>query len=509
MKKLTITLLALVVASGLITGPIKATQQQKTPVEKSYLQAQAVLDAGIKAAGGIEELRKITDVTRELSGTRSDEGQGMQPVWPRVTEPPVLTRPRVKSVRDIRGNRTFDETEGVIFGGQRLHFKAVIAGPNGFGISELSKEMRVLPPPAVNNARAARFRRDPESSLLAALNRPETLRWVGEGEFAGRKQRVVSFADVDGTQVSLYFDAGTNLLTKTEYLNDDPVLGDVVVETIYSDWRPVEKVVLPFRYIDRVGGSVLQDLRVSSLTINTHPPDSLFAMPEGYTKVEAPPPGGPTVKKLADDVYALVGNYNSLFVVFKDQVLVVEAGANSRYTAACIAEIKKVAPDKPIRYLVSTHFHFDHLGGVRSYIAEGTTIVTTPTAKSVIERLATASHVMRPDALSRNPKPPIVETIGETRVFDDGVHKLELYRLANPHAGEIIIAYLPNEKILFEGDMLDISESGRSIAGDDTIDLAKQIERLGLRVETIVPVHGRVGTIADLRSAVSDRISKK
>jgi glyoxylase-like metal-dependent hydrolase (beta-lactamase superfamily II) len=504
MKKLTITLLALVVASGLIN----ATQQQKTPVEKSYLQAQTVLDAGIKAAGGIDELRKIADVTRELSGTRSDEGQGMQPVWPRIAEPPVLSNPHVKSVRDIRGNRTFDETEAVIFGGQPFHIKAVIAGNNAFAISELAKEMRVLPPPALINVRAARFRRDPESLLLTALNRPETLRWVGDGEFAGRKQRVVSFADADGTEVSLYFDAGTNLLTKTEYLNDDPVLGDVVAETVYSDWRPVEKVVLPFRYTDRLGGSVLQDLRVTSITLNTHPADSLFAMPEGYTKVELPA-GGPTVKKLADDVYTLLGNYNSMFVVFKDHVLVIEAGANSRYTAGCIAEIKKIAPDKPIRYVVSTHFHFDHLGGVRSYIADGATIVTTPNTKSVIERLATASHVMRPDTLSRAPKTPAIETIGETRVFDDGVHKVELYRFASPHAGEMIVAYLPKEKILFEADMLDISEGGRSIAGDDTIDLAKQIERLGLQVETIIPVHGKLGTIADLRSAVSDRISKK
>jgi len=73
----------------------------------------------------------------------------------------------------------------------------------------------------------------------------------------------------------------------------------------------------------------------------------------------------------------------------------------------------------------------------------------------------------------------------------------------------MIIAYLPKEKILLEADMLDISEAGRVVAGDDTIDLAKQIERLGLRAETIIPVHGRIGTMADLTTAVSDRISKR
>jgi glyoxylase-like metal-dependent hydrolase (beta-lactamase superfamily II) len=505
MKNLAITLLAIVIASGLSNAN---AQQQKTPVEKSALQAREVVEAGIKAMGGVDELQKIADISRELSGTRSDEGQGTIPVWPRVAEPPVLSQVKMKSVRDIRGGRAYEEVEGTIFGGQPLHFKSAVAGPNAFGVSETAKELRALPPPAVNNVRAARFRRHPESLLLTALNRAEALRWIGEGEFAGRKQRVISFADADGTEVSLYFDAANNLLTKAESLNDDPVLGDVAIETIYADWKPVEKVVLPFRYIDRAGGSVLQDTRVTLVTINTHPPDSLFTMPDSYAKVEPAPPA-PKVKKLSDDVYALVGPYNSMFVVFKDYVLVVEAGANNRYSGAGIAEIKKLAPDKPIRYLVSTHFHFDHLSGVRSYIAEGTTIVTTPTAKSVIERIASTSHVMRPDALSRNPKTPLIETIADKRVFEDGVHQVELYRFASPHTGEMIVAYLPKEKILFEADMLDISEAGRVVAGDDTVDLAKQIERLGLQVETIIPVHGRIGTFADLTGAVTERVSKR
>ena len=90
--------------------------------------------------------------------------------------------------------------------------------------------------------------------------------------------------------------------------------------------------MLAFRYIDRFAGSTLQDLRATSITVNSGVADSLFATPEGYAKVEPPPPG-PTVKKLADDVYALLGSYNSLVVAFKDYVLVVEAGANNRYSA--------------------------------------------------------------------------------------------------------------------------------------------------------------------------------
>lgn len=486
------------------TALISNGQQSKTAVEKSFLQAREVLDAGIKAMGGLQELQNIADITRELSGIRSDEGQGAKPVWPRVEEPPVTNRPKAKSVRDIRGGRTYDDTESLIFGGQPVKFRNVLTGQYAFSTSEISKNIREVPAFAINNSRAFRFRRHPEGLLLAAWSRPEVLRWIGDGEFKGRKQNVISFTDSDGSLTSMYFDAETKLLTKTESLSDDPIFGDTIVEAVYDDWKQVGKVLLPFRYIDRVAGSTLQDLHASTIVVNTKPPDSLFAQPEGYEKV-VPSPGGPSVKKLADDVYAIVGGYNSIFVVFNDYVLVAEAGANSRSTAAAIAEIKKIAPNKPIRYLISTHFHFDHLGGVRSYIAEGSTIVTTQSARSVIERAATATHFMRPDRLSMEPKAPVIETINDKRVFEDGKHRVELYKITSPHVAEMILVYLPNEKVLLEADILDIPEAGTPPAGDDTVDLANQLQKLGLAVDTIVPVHGRIGTLADLKLAVSNR----
>jgi len=458
--------------------------------------------------GGLDSLQSISDVTRELSGIRSDEGQGMQPALPRAGDPPTTSHTKIKSIRDLRGQRAYDEIDSEIFGGQPLKFRVVLSGNTAFGASDITKIMNQLPPAAVPNAKAARFRRYPESLLLTAWGRPESLRWLGEGEFEGRKQHIVSFADSDGTEVALYFDAQTNLLSKSESLVDDQVLGDITQETIYSDWRPVEKVMLPFRYVDRTGGRTAQDLRVSSVVLNTPPADGLFVAPEGYARVDPPPPT-PVVKKIGDDVYSITGPYNSIFVVFKDYVLVVEAGFNNRYSQSSIAEIKKVAPDKPIRYLVSTHFHFDHLSGVRSYIAAGATIVTTTDAKAIIEQLAVASHVMRPDALSRNPKPAMIETLTDKRIFTDGSKSVELYQISSPHVGQMIIAYLPKEKLLFEGDMLDIPEGGSPPAGNDTIDLAEKIQQLGLQVEIIIPVHGRIGKIDDLRQAVANRTARK
>jgi len=498
---------SLCIALVAVSATVFAQQQGRSLSEKSYGQARAVLEAGIKAMGGLEALQAVSDIAREMSGTRTDEGQGMQPVK-EGEAPAVLSRPKMKSLRDLRRQRALDELDAVIFGGQPLKVRSVLAGNTAFSAFETMQNVRVPPPEALTSIRAARFRRYPESLLLAAWNRPESLRWLGLDEALGRKERAVSFADADGTETSLYFDAQTGLLNRAETLGDDPVLGDVMVEVVYGDWRAVNKLLLPFRYTDKINGVTLQDVQASSILLDTHPPDSLFALPEGYAKIDPQPPV-PVVKKIAEDVYAIMGPYNSLFVVFNDYVLVLEAGANNRYSAASIAEIKKVAPAKPIRYLVSTHFHYDHLGGVRSYIADGATIVTTPSAKSVIERLAVAPHRMRPDALARNPKTPVIELFKDKRVFEDGAHTVELYKIASPHVGEMIIAYLPKEKLLFEADMLDIPEAGLVPAGDDTLDLADRTQELGLQVEQILPVHGRMGTIEDLRQAVARRAASR
>ena len=455
--------------------------------------------------GGAEALQAVADVMREMTGTRSDQGQGLQPVSTSNDDQPPVTNTYRKfiSVRDLHGQRAMDYREATSPGGQPLRFRFIVTPNAAFSINHVTQTVRQSPPPVIATLRAAAFRRYPESLLQKAWSRPESLRWLADTEYNGRKHRVVSFADTDGEQIALYFDAQTHLLTKSEVLTDDPVLGDVTAEVIYSDWRPVNKIMLPFRYTDRVGGRILSDLRAASILLDTRPDDSVFAPPEGLAKIEPVAPT-PAIKKVADNIYVLLGSYNSMFVVFNDYVLVIEAGANSRSTQMAVAEIKKVVPDKPIRYLVSTHFHFDHVGGVRSYIAQGTTIITTPSAKRVIEQAAAATHAMHPDALSRTPRSPVVEVLNGKRVFDDGTQAVELYEFTSPHVSEMIVAYFPKEKILFEGDLLDldIPEGGTAAAGEDTADLLNRIQKLGLQVERIIPVHGRIGTMSDLRQAV-------
>jgi glyoxylase-like metal-dependent hydrolase (beta-lactamase superfamily II) len=476
-------------------------QDTKSISPESALKARQVLESGINAMGGIDALQALQDVTREMNGTLLNPGQGVNPASPLKT-----SSYKVTSLRDLRGQRAIEDIDAIL-GKQPLKSHFVMGSNMVFTANPVRRTIVTPPPPVAISAKNTAFRRYPETLLLRAWGRPETLGWVGEEEYEGRNQRVISFEDTGGTKLTLYFDAKTNLLTKSQVAVDNPVHGDTVAEIIYSDWRPVNKVKLPFRYIDKTGGSMTQELLASSIKLDTNPSDTLFTPPEGFSKPDGPLPQSPTptLKKLAEDVYAVLGNYNSIFVVFKDYVLVLEAGFNNRYSQAAIAEIKKMVPDKPIRYLISTHFHYDHLGGVRSYIAEGTTIVTTPNSKATIEKIASATHLANPDLLAGKPQPPRIETFKGRRVFADDTHKVELYEFANPHCDEIIIAYLPKEKILFEADLFDLSVPEGKVpdVSDDTLSFAEQIQKLGLQVEHIVPVHGRIGNMDDLRRTLA------
>ncbi len=484
-----------------------AQSPQESSSEKSYARAREVLEAGIKAMGGLDALRSVNNISREMAGVRTDEGQGPRPIphradYYRNLEAPAVNHPRIKIVNDLGGQRLSTSLDDVIFGGQPVRIRNILARDSSINVDYNLGTVEVRQAPNAAMARVNQSMRYPEILLPVVWDRRETLRYLGESQYEGQKQWIISFARQNGAQISLYFNSQTGLLTKSEILSDNPVLGDTAEELVYDDWRAAGKLTLPLRYITKVGGVILQDLRATSITIDTKLDESLFVAPEGLAKVERTPPARKIVK-LGDDVYLAPGEYNSVFVVFNDYVLALEAGSDNQSSANVIAQIRETAPGKPIRYLVSTHFHFDHISGVRSFIAEGATIVTTPDAKTVIERAATAAHTMRPDALSRSPRAPVIETLKGKRVFDDGAHRVELYEFSNPHCAEMIIAWLPKEKILFEADMLDIAYPDHiGQGGEDTAALLQKIQELGLAVERIVPVHGQLGTIDHLRRAV-------
>ena len=221
------------------------------------------------------------------------------------------------------------------------------------------------------------------------------------------------------------------------------------------------------------------------------------------------------MSKIAEDVYILEGlaggTHNVLFVAFNDHVLVVEAPEQIIYnnnSVQALAKIKETVPGKPIKYLILTHHHSDHAGGFREYVAEGATIVTTAETKSFLEKAAAAESSLLPRlSLSSRQKLTIETVENKKRVFQDDKHVVELYDIGpNPHANEILVVYLPREKILFQADMLNAAANGTiPIAQDPTISFSAKLQQLGLNVEKIYAVHGRSVTPEELRTSIEKR----
>lgn len=482
-----------------------AAQQPRSVSQRSYDGARRILDKGIQALGGVEKFRLVEDISIKYDTKAFELGQSANP------EAPLEVR-REEGIRviDLREKRSYRELKTKYRGGTLNWRKQVLNDKSGFTIDLIANVAYPIAAAALpGNARGVQ-RWLPHLLIQTALARAGTLRLLGNEGHEGRAQHVISFADVAGSQIALYFDAQSDLLTKYEVLGDDPLLGDVLTEIFFSDYRDVNGLKVPFKSIAKYGGTILWDQTFIEVKINTRPADELFAVTKGA--IQGPETYGalsPTLTKLAPDVYFLNGIsagdvwfYSQMFVVFKDYVLVVESPLNDGISQAIITKIKEVAPDKPIKYLVPTHYHSDHLGGVRAYIAEGATILTTPGNRNLIETIAATPHTIRPDSLSLNQRKVAIEIFTDRKIITDGQQTVELYNLGpTPHVDEIVIVYLPKEKILFVSDLMMTRITGPfpPVSATD-LDFAKKLRQLNLRVETVANGHGWIGKINDFLS---------
>jgi glyoxylase-like metal-dependent hydrolase (beta-lactamase superfamily II) len=222
----------------------------------------------------------------------------------------------------------------------------------------------------------------------------------------------------------------------------------------------------------------------------------------------AAPPAQPSTK-YTENIYTVnAGGYNVLVVGFKDHVFVMEAPNADNTSRQAMAEIKKLFPGKPIRYVAVTHHHDDHAGGIRTYIAEGITLLGLPGEKTFFEKVAKSVFTMEPDSLTQNPQPLKWESIEKgKRVLTDGTTTVELIDIGpGGHTDEMLVAYFPNEKLIFQGDLLNRpANNDPATINDTTVHFAKWLEARKLPVERVIGVHGPPSTMDELRKGVAEK----
>lgn len=356
-----------------------------------------------------------------------------------------------------------------------------------------------------------------------------------------------------------------NIVERVETWLGENIMGDMHILAVYSGWKDFGGVLAPAKIVQTRGEWPFFEVNVMAAKAN--PADiatigvPAAAAPRGQAAGAQPAPGGGrgappaaapgagaprgaggaapalpaaapaaagarggapapmvvTSEKLGDGVYRLTtgtlttgnGSYDSVIVEFKDYIMMLEAGDSIARGVAYIAKTKELIPNKPIRYVMNTHPHADHTGGLPALVAEGAIIVTQKNNVKFLDgALNTPRTLLDPntDPLAKNPKPAKVEAVNEKRVFTDGTRRVEMYHIyPAPHSNGLIVALLPKEKILFQGDFS--LPTGTATANDHIKALVPVLERLHLDFDRYINVHASDGpqTKAELFKAVNGK----
>lgn len=271
----------------------------------------------------------------------------------------------------------------------------------------------------------------------------------------------------------------------------NPVLGDTLVETRFSDYKVFDGVPFPAHIQRLQGGFPVLDLQVAAVKAN---PRLDLPVPAEVAAAAAP-----AINVVATEVapgvhYLTGGTHHSVAIEQRDHVVLVEAPQSEERALAVVAKVKTLIPGKPIRYLVNSHVHFDHSGGVRTLVDEGATIVTVKANEAWYRQAWAAPRTLSPDRLALSKKAPQFETFTDRHELSDGQRRIELHEIAgNGHNDAFLLVYLPAEKLLIEADAytpLAANAPAPASVNPYAVNLYDNIRKRGLDVQKIAALHG-------------------
>ena len=453
-------------------------------------EAEALLKRAAHAMGGAD----LKSLKYSTEGTGYTFGQAFVPgmAWPKIT-----VHSQVRTIN-------YDS------GSMREEFTLSRAEPRGGGGYPLSGQQKndqflsgdfawnvgpagnIIPGPRFVADRTHQLWITPHGLVKAALKNGGTVAFVDRD---GKSYAAVSFTSPGRFAATAYVN-GDYLVERVESRGPDAVLGEVPIVTTYSDYRDFGGVKFPTRIRQSMGGHPTLDVTVKDVQPNAV---ADIAAPEVVrTATERV-----TADKVADGVWFIAGgSHNSVAIEMKDHMVLVEAPLMDARTAPVIAEVKKLVPGKPLLYVVNSHGHFDHSGGLRAAVAEGATVVTRAANQPYFEKAFATPAKIKPDLLTQSGKKAKFLPVKTTHRLTDGTRTIELLPIeGGVHSDTFLMVYLPKEKLLIEADAytpLAPNAPPPATPNANNVNLIENIERRKLAIDRILPLHGRVVALAEL-----------
>lgn len=311
----------------------------------------------------------------------------------------------------------------------------------------------------------------------------------------GRDVTTLAFTE-PGVATATAFLSPEGYVERVESTVPDPVLGDIPVVTTYSDYRDFDGVRFPMRIQQSAGGFPVLDVAVKDVQPNA---EVNLAVPEVVRNFKE----NVTTEHVAPGVWFLAGgSHNSVLIEMQDHAILVETPLDDGRTLAVFDAARKVLPGKPVRYVINSHNHFDHSGGLRAAAGEGATLVVQEQSKDYFEKAFANPNRISPDHLAKSGKRPYIVGVPDGRLFEDAARRVEVHRVTDSvHADTFLAVFLPRERLLIEADSFTPPPPNAPAPQQPNglhLELVKNLERLNLPVERILPLHGRVVPVGEL-----------
>lgn len=322
---------------------------------------------------------------------------------------------------------------------------------------------------------------------------------AGVRQVDGEPGYTLSFTAPGQLAATLVLDA-TGLVTRIESTMPHAVLGDAAVVTEFSDYQPAGPLRFPMRIRQSQGASEVLDLRVAQVQadapVDIAVPDNVRGAAERVTS-----------EKVAEGVWFLAGgSHNSVAIEMADQMLVVESPLYDGRAIAVLAAANQLVPGKRVKTVINSHHHFDHAGGLRAAAAEGAVLITSTLAKSYFERVFSNPNRVAPDRLAQSGRSPRIMGVSGSTVLHDPQRPVVIHEMqGSVHAQGFLMVWLPNEMLLIEADAYTPGPAGSPpppAPNANHVNLVQNIERLDLKPQRILPLHGRVVPIAELYAQI-------
>lgn len=455
-----------------------------TLTENNVERAQAVIDAAVKAHGGPERLAALETLLIEHESVIHAVGQS------RGTEPPWdQGESRGFDAIDLDAPAYVARTATVSGGFEGLN-GTIINGDDSYQLDYRAGTVARIAEPDLDTTAGPFMRVTPTLLVRALHERAANAHYLGETTVDGVAYDVVGFSMAVGPAISLYFDQKKRLLRRSERVLPD--LGLAQYE--FRDYEIVDGMPFAQRFRFYFNGDLNIDRSIESVAVN-EPIDEVLVVDANLEAIPAQEPDPLTRQQVADGVW-LIGS-NGTYAMFVDMGDYLFAAGGTAGIPERIASLREVAGDKPIRYGMLTHHHFDHVLGVKPYEAEAATVIGAAAHEAVARRAADDGEGLD------------FEAVENRMVLESGGRVVEVLDLGpTAHTEHLLVAYLPQQGILFEADHFAMPRVGPiPPAVSSTRTFAAQLEHHDLDVRQLLSAHSsRIATMADLETALEAEV---